>query len=113
MGNGDEPRHTGRWTDRRGGSNMRPYHNFYSTNFTHLRVISLGRKHITPGSEWGMDMWSSMERDGKISTRRKSVSAKPVRVAHPLKVFLLGSRMPQKSLLFTSPKGRLDKLPKI
>lgn len=54
-------------------------HNFYSTNFTNLRVISLGRKH---GSEWGMGTWSSMERDGKISTRKKSVSAKPGRVAH-------------------------------
>lgn len=54
-------------------------HNFYSTNFTNLRVISLGRK---PGSEWGMGTWSSMERDGKISTRKKSVSAKPGRVAH-------------------------------
>lgn len=31
-----------------------------------------------------MGTWSSMERDGKISTRRKFVSAKPGRVAHPL-----------------------------
>lgn len=45
-------------------------HNFYSTNFTHLRVISLGRKHVTPGSEWGMGTCSSVERDGKISTVR-------------------------------------------
>lgn len=59
-------------------------HNFYSTNFTHLRVISLGRKHVTPGSECSMGTCSSMERDGNISKRRKSVSAKPVRVAHPL-----------------------------
>lgn len=59
-------------------------HNFYSQNFTHITVISLGRKHAKPGSELGMGTWNSMERDGKISTRRKLVSAKPGRVAFPL-----------------------------
>lgn len=87
--------------------------NFYSTNFSHLRMISLGRKHVKPGSEWGVGTWSSVERDGKISTRRKSESAKSCRVAHPLgQCFYWDPECLREASCQQVPKGDWTRCPK-